>query len=321
MGWAALLDELNIRPGDLLRQADLPEDLLTRDRPVLEAEPFFRLWHALIGSIASDTPVLSLCTAISAEVFSPPIFAAFCSPNLLTAFQRLADYKPLIGPMKLDLFESPGGLEATCRSPDVDLPADFVVAELCLLVQLARLGVKDNVVPLAVEMVEPPADPAFEAYFGRMPRQGAYNRLVFAREDIRRPFVAANPALFAVFEPDLRARLDQLQAEARFADKVQSILMEALPSGRADTEEIARRLGVSQRSLQRRLAAEGTSFKSVLQSLRRRLAETYLGQPRYAIGEIAFLLGYEDPNSFFRAFQSWTGTTPQARRRKLLDRG
>jgi len=318
MGWAALLAQLDIRPGDLLRRAQLPEDLFTRPRATLEPDAFFRLWKELLAEIDGDTPILTLTDAMSAEVFSPPLYAAFCSPNLLTALQRLANYKPLICPMKLELVDSAGGVEVSCNSSDIELPSDYLVGELCFLLRLARLGTKSEIKPLAVEMAVPPREAAYADFFGRTPRTGPFNRIVFSRQDALRPFVAANPALFAAFEPDLQARLDQLRAEASFEDRVRAVLMEALPSGRADTGEVARRLGLSQRSLQRKLALEGTSFKALLQSLRTRLAEKYLGQQRYAISEIAFLLGYEDPNSFYRAFHAWTGKTPDAVRRSLL---
>ena len=72
----------------------------------------------------------------------------------------------------------------------------------------------------------------------------------------------------------------------------------------------AARLAVSQRTLQRRLQEEGSSFQHELNALREDLARHYLTNPRYSSAEIAFLLGYDDPNSFIRAFHGWTGSTP-----------
>ena len=78
---------------------------------------------------------------------------------------------------------------------------------------------------------------------------------------------------------------------------------------------LARRLGMSARSLQRKLGSEGTSFQAELQGLRTRLAKNYLTATNHSSAEISFLLGYDDPNSFIRAFHDWTGTTPEAMRR------
>ncbi len=74
---------------------------------------------------------------------------------------------------------------------------------------------------------------------------------------------------------------------------------------------MARRLAVSTRPLQRRLNEEGTSFQAVLNATRESLARHYLVNGGLAAGEIAFLLGYEEPSSFYRAFHNWTGQTPE----------
>ena len=79
----------------------------------------------------------------------------------------------------------------------------------------------------------------------------------------------------------------------------------------ASMQGVSTRLGLSKRTLQRRLQSEGESFQSVLNMTRERLARNYLSSSTISAGEISFLLGYDDPNSFFRAFQTWTGETPE----------
>ena len=74
---------------------------------------------------------------------------------------------------------------------------------------------------------------------------------------------------------------------------------------------IASELAISSRTLQRRLHQEGTTFQEVLDELREELARHYLSATEYSSAEISFLLGYEEPNSFFRAFRTWTGETPE----------
>lgn len=315
VGWASLLAKLNLRPADVLRRAELPEDLFSRARPTLQADAFLRLWTTLMDDMGEDAPGLVLARSMSPEVFSPPLFAAYCSPNLTTAVERLALYKPLIGPLRLDVHDTLGGLEITYGvEVAIKLPPELVGAELVFLVNLARMACQKDIRPIAVEMVEAPASNAYEKFFGRPVREGPFNRVVFTREDAKVPFLSANPSLFASFEKDLQARLDQLDRTATMKDRVRSVLMEALPSGQGDTASVAKRLGVSARGLQRKLAAEKTSFQSELRALRARLAKSYLADTELSSPEIAFLLGYEDPNSFIRAFHIWTGTTPEAHR-------
>jgi AraC-like DNA-binding protein len=119
------------------------------------------------------------------------------------------------------------------------------------------------------------------------------------------------------FEPELRRRLAELDTEASIAERVRAALLELLPSGAASIGTVAARLGASVRTVQRRLHAEGQCFAGVLARTRTELAHHYLGSTALSAAEISFLLGFEDPNSFYRAFQSWTGTTPdQARSRR-----
>ena len=91
-------------------------------------------------------------------------------------------------------------------------------------------------------------------------------------------------------------------------------LLVLLPGGSASVEAVSKRLGASVRALQRRLKDEGSTFQDVLNRTREELARHYLRSSRMTAAEISFLLGFEDPNSFFRAFHKWTGSTPEQAR-------
>ncbi len=315
IGWSGLLKVLGIDAGDLLRAAGLPGDLLAQARPSVDAGGFARLWDALESLSADPEPGLTVGRTLSPETFSPPLFAAWCSPDLRTALGRLALFKPLVGPLRLDVMDSAHGLEVRLGAePQVEVPPGYAGAELVFLVNLVRQATRHRVVPLEARGPAGAAGPATEAFLGRRVEPGAEAALVFAPEDAARPFLAANPALFDVFEDGLRARLDAVVQGSGMAERVRAALMESLPAGQGDVASVARRLGVSVRSLQRRLAEEGTSFQAELGALRARLARDYLTGSRYSSAEIAYLLGYEDPNSFVRAFGGWTGTTPEAMR-------
>ena len=93
-------------------------------------------------------------------------------------------------------------------------------------------------------------------------------------------------------------------------ERVRAALFELLPSARSTLKAVAQELNTSPRTLQRRLAEEGLSYRYVLDNTRAQLAKHYLKRTQLKKAEIAFLLGYEDPNSFYPAFRSWTGTTP-----------
>jgi AraC-like DNA-binding protein len=93
--------------------------------------------------------------------------------------------------------------------------------------------------------------------------------------------------------------------------KVEDILPGLLPHGRAVASEVAPRLGMSSRSLSRKLGEEGTSFAEILDQFRAALAKRYLNDETLPVSEIAWLLGYREVSSLTHAFKRWTGTTPR----------
>jgi len=145
-----------------------------------------------------------------------------------------------------------------------------------------------------------------------VPQRGDVASVAFSAIDATRPFLTANDAMWQIFEPDLRKRLGDLDSDANISARVRSALLELLPGGQAGADAVAARLSMSKRTLQRRLAEEGGNFRVLVNDTRETLARHYLAHTELSSAEIGFLLGFEDPNSFFRAFHDWTGTTPEA---------
>jgi AraC-like DNA-binding protein len=112
------------------------------------------------------------------------------------------------------------------------------------------------------------------------------------------------------------ARKPQVRPTVR--SKAEDVLPKLLPHGKATASEVARQLGLSSRSLSRKLGEEGTSFAEILDQLRAALAKRYLHDETLPISEIAWLLGYREVSSLTHAFKRWTGTTPRGFRSGLL---
>lgn len=121
------------------------------------------------------------------------------------------------------------------------------------------------------------------------------------------PFVRASDAMWSYFEPELGRRLAELETDESFSSHVRSAFIEALPAGECGADDIAHRLGVSRRTLQRRLSDEGTTFQKQLNHVRELLAKHYLSAAALDTEEIAYLLGYLELSSFLRAFTSRHG--------------
>lgn len=318
--WRLLMHAFGVAPADVLRRAGLPEDLLARDNATLRADEFARLLAAFHDESGDPLLALRAGQAMTFEMFDPPVFAAMCSDNFDAAAARLARYKRLCAPVALHVDVGPHattiGIEWT--APPVVPPPMLYAFELACCLQLARLGTRRAVVPLAVtspHRFEPMAEVA--QAFGVDVTPAPVVSMTLAAADARAPFLTARAGMWSFFEPELRRRLAELDAGASAAERVRAALLELLPGGRGAVAEVAQRLGVSARTLQRRLQDEATSFQQVLDATREDLARYYLGATGMAGAEISFLLGFEDPNSFIRAFHDWTGTTPERLRSQL----
>lgn len=323
-GWRPLLTDLGVRPAALFRRAALPENLLSRLPTTLTADEWFRLWTALEIEVGTPTFPLDLIQAASTESLSPPVFAALCSPDLLTAAQRLRDYKRLIAPMRLDVDLNTDGLDLSFHwlEPPCAVPGSLVTFEFAFVTMLARVGTREHLVPLAVRStVSPTSAEAVAAFLGVPIVAGQSNMLRFSREDALRPFLTANEEMWKTFEPALRRQLADLDAAALISAQVRSALLEGLPSGRTSVEATCKRLAMSKRTLQRLLRAEGTTFGAVLKDTRHGLALHYLRNTGITSAEIGFLLGFDETSSFYRAFRAWTGSTPEATRTELIAGG
>jgi AraC-like DNA-binding protein len=101
---------------------------------------------------------------------------------------------------------------------------------------------------------------------------------------------------------------------------VENEMQKALPHGNPSKPAVAKALGISARTLSRRLAEEGVTYAEVMDSLRQSLALQYLGDPTLSLSQIAWLLGYEESTSFNHAFKRWTGHSPSAQRQKAAAR-
>jgi AraC-like DNA-binding protein len=230
------------------------------------------------------------------------------------AVQRIATHKRLIAPMHVTHRETEQGLVVAWEWDDsaIQSPRLLMAMELVFMTQLARIGTREVIVPLRVACPLPlEPSQAFTEFFGVTPVVAQETSLTFALADAHRPFLTASEALWQSFEPELRRRVSKLDAQAPMSVRTRSTLLECLPSGEATLQSTARRLGVSGRTLQRRLADEGLTFRQVVQATRERLAKHYLVNTQLPYAEVSFLLGFEEPSSFFRAFREWTGRTPE----------
>ncbi|NWG74088.1 MAG: AraC family transcriptional regulator [Rubrivivax sp.] len=280
-----------------------------------------RLWDRAADLAADPLFGLHAAAAIRPGAFDVLDYAVRTAPDLRTALQRLARYNRLVHDVAT--FEVIPAAERAVRvehrfagARPCRQAVEFTLASL--VVVASQIGGR-LVQALAVEFAHRAAGPAeaYRAVFGVAPRFGApASCLVLAGEVLDRPVPGADAALSRIVTAHAEQLLAaQAPAHGDLAARVRRQLAEGMAHGPMTLGQVARQLHLSERSLQRRLDAEGTRFADLVDEVRRELALRYVADERLTLGEVAFLLGFAEPSPFHRAFRRWTGTTPAAARR------
>jgi AraC-like DNA-binding protein len=192
------------------------------------------------------------------------------------------------------------------------VPLLIVDGAFATVVAIARRGTGRPMVPRRVELTRRPAgEAALRRHFGcDVHFDAALDLLVLDEGALAEPFVTHNEDLLEVMLPGLEAAVAEQEPTRTVADDVRMILGRRMHGERPTVEKIADEMRMSPRTLQRRLETAGTTYQALLDEVRRQSARRLLANTNLDAGEVAFLLGFEELNSFTRAFHAWEGTTP-----------
>jgi AraC-like DNA-binding protein len=304
---------LEISPQQVLRRVGLSPTLASAEEINVDADTYFRLWEALRAEANRPGIEMQLAMMYAHGPFVPPIFAFSCAETLGLGLRRLADFKLLIGPISMDVTRRDTGLTVTLRpsEPGLTTSPSRGLFEILYITECARTFTGKLLRPTATSL--PGAlevGPETLDYLGGPPQVTGEVSLTFAPRDADLPLITSSAAFWEMLEPGFLEQLQERTGAAPLSGRVKRALAEALPGGSASVDDMARRLNVSKRSLQRKLSEEGTSFQELLNETRFEMSERYLRNSGLSLPEISCLLGFRETSSFFRAFQGWTGTTP-----------
>lgn len=308
------LEELGVRASAVLRRAGLPQGYLDQPRVLLKTEELFALWHA-IGEVSADPAIgLLLGTEDRIQRFHPVGLAALSSENFGSAVNHMARYKQLTCPEEIRQEKDDQEWSIQFRWLLADDVEPSVLIDCCFawVLSTGRHGTGTRLSPLRVELVQTrPHIKVIERHFGCRVICGApRNAIVFRASDAERPFVTRNAELLGMLAPQFEEELKRENGDEKFVEQVRIAVQQKLTGRRPTIEDIADALHISSRTLQRRLQEEGSSFQRVLDEARHQLARHYLNNSVLELNEAAYLLGYEDGNSFVRAFRTWEGIPP-----------
>jgi AraC-like DNA-binding protein len=311
-----LLEDRGISLPAVLRQAGLPMGILNQEKVLLTTEEFFALYRGIAEATSDPTIGLKLGTEDRMERYDPIAIAAVCTRSFGDAIGRISRYKQLTCPEKIDLAErgSESAVHFTWLLAEEEEPAMLIDVCFAWMLSIARRGTGQPIHPKRVEFQRPEAHRAvYEKHFQCPVKfKAAKNVLVFDKSDMDAAFLTYNADLLAAVAPQLEAELKQQLTEGSLREQVKATLKRLLAGERPAIEHVARELHLSKRTLQRRLTEDGITFQQLMEEARRELAQHYLLHSSLELNETAYLLGYEDANSFFRAFHEWEGTTPRA---------
>jgi AraC-like DNA-binding protein len=195
---------------------------------------------------------------------------------------------------------------------DDALPMMLVDTTFASLVTLAAHGIGAPVTPIRVELARRRADEAMLHRAFRCPIEfdAPLDQLVLGEVLLARPFVTRNADVVAMLVPSLESALAEIATSRSVADDVRTALNRRMTGERPSVQKIAHEMRMSPRTLQRRLGEVGASYQTILDDVRRDASHRLLANTDLDAGEIAFLLGFEELNSFSRAFHGWEGATP-----------
>ena len=311
---ARRLGEHRVSVSAVLQRAGLPAAFFQQEKIYATTAELFALWQA-VGETSADPAIgLKLGAEPRFERYQPSAIAAVCSRSFRDALQRIARYKKLTCPEEIRVRTS--GDEATVEfiylEADEIQPDVLVDLGLSWILAIGRRGTDGQITPLRLELTRAVQNrELLESHFGcRVRFKAGRNALSFRNGDLDRPFVTQNEELLKAIGAQLEADLQERNASADVGEQVKHTLKRSLAGKRPTLQQVARELCMSVRTLQRRLTDADITFQQLVEDTRRELAHHYLKHSTAELNEAAFLLGYGDANSFFRAFHGWEGTSP-----------
>ncbi len=305
----------------LLSAADLTPQMLADAEARVTPAQFCVAWAEALRLSGDPALALRIAGATPPGAFGLVEYVCRCAPTLGASLGAWVRYLGVLDDaVEVGLVEAgPRVALRVIAESEAPAPASH---ELCfaLIVATARRWTGEGFRAEVVRFRHAGSEALRErhrAFFGSDVRFGErQTEILFGRAALDAPLPTADPNLLELLVPSAEEKRVARTRHLPLTDQVRRTLGAAPGDESARVGAVARRLGLTARSLQRRLRDEGTTFAGVREGLRQELAERYLAQG-LSCAEISFLLGFSEPSAFFRAFKRWTGVTPLERRSRL----
>lgn len=317
------LDGLGLDGMGLARQAGIDPALFEVAESGVLVMEIVRLWEVAVHASGDASIGLRAANSFRPASMDAMGYAMMTSPTLLGALERGVRYLGAItsaSNARLTRTEHGHCLEVNLMAGLVDVQRQNHEFTVLSIVKFLRWITGPDLNPVRIEFKHPkPADTRLyvDAFSCPVHFGASHLAMTFSESDAARPLLTANAQMAAIHDQAAEQRISQLGA-AQNVLRVRQLIVQSLPDGEPSRDDIAAKMSVSSRSLQRRLLEEGHTFHGVLDEVRHNLAERYLSNAKLSLSDVANLLGFSDQSSFTRAAHRWFDTSPSKFRQQKL---
>ncbi|NRR28910.1 AraC family transcriptional regulator [Oxalobacteraceae bacterium] len=319
---SAMLTTLGLDAQALFVEAGIDLEAARDPHHRFESDQLSRLWNVITER--SGNPAIALAGSDCPRPGSLDLltYTMMTAPDMLGALQRFVRYIRIISDATCFTMEAePRGhwLRLRMEGGLLPIPRQRYEFILITILNICRWISGKPLSPVQVNFLhEAPADlaPYTQAFNGALQFGAADHGILFCAADLEAPLPASNARMAELHERFAGEFLQQMDS-SKITPKVRDIIVRSLPDGDPQRSIAAEALCISERTLQRRLQEEGTSFQQLLDDTRQELARQYLAQEQIALGQVAFMLGFADQSTFSRACQRWFTLTPRQVRKQL----
>lgn len=307
---------------ELLARAEIDSDQLAQPNAAIATPPYYALWDAIMRGLpdrehACGFPIRYART-IRTDDYGALGLAQKTAPDLRSAIERAVRYSVVLTDSSTLALTTAGDVSQFVFQRDHDQRLGVRCANEAALgeaIIVAREITGINVRPRRVYFHHeaPSAIAEHNAIFGAVLEFGAErNAIEFDSAALDLPVIKADAGMSRFFLDYLDKMLAERPPEPALVQELARVIGDELPGGLPKMSAVAKRMGMSARTLHRRLAKQGTSFQTLVEDTRKVLAKQLLRTTPHPLAEVAFLLGFSEQSAFQRAFKRWTGATPRA---------
>ncbi|GJJ02030.1 transcriptional regulator [Duganella rhizosphaerae] len=318
-----LLTTIGMDPRSIFAAAGIDTAAMQDPHRRIDSDQLSTLWNLITAASGNEAIALESPDSPRPATLDLLAYTMMTAPTMGAALQRFMRYIRIISDAAVFTMEDDprGGqwLRLAITGGSVPVPRQRCEFVLITILNICRWIAGRSINPIGIELVhaEPGSTQAHaRAFAGPLRFNAPSNGILFATADLDAPLPASNPRLAELHERYAAEFLQQMDKD-KLTARVRELIVRSLPDGDPPRAAAAAALHISERTLQRRLQDEGTSFQQLLDDTRRDMARQYLAQEQIVLGQIAFMLGFADQSTFCRACQRWFTASPGQYRRQL----